>query len=194
MNWASYLVNQLEKDFREAQDHGYEFHFSWLLILVIFISWEMPEGATIPKIEPFEPLAMNFTTLWYSRNMAKQWQSNVMLHTYYLQLKRVIESFPCMASNTLHRFRPFVKFRTYNHFIYITACRHEHKEEIQSYYNITKEDMKEINKEWPIEFLIPIDQVELSDLNLIDSPVVTRMKSMMHPVVVEGRRRKRYRN
>jgi hypothetical protein len=28
MNWASYLVNQLEKDCREAQDKGYEFHFS----------------------------------------------------------------------------------------------------------------------------------------------------------------------
>jgi hypothetical protein len=28
MNWASYLVNQLEKDCHEAQDKGYKFHFS----------------------------------------------------------------------------------------------------------------------------------------------------------------------
>jgi hypothetical protein len=28
MSWAIYLVNQLEQDFREAQDQGYEFHFS----------------------------------------------------------------------------------------------------------------------------------------------------------------------
>jgi hypothetical protein len=28
MNWASYLVNQLEQDCPEAQDQGYEFHFS----------------------------------------------------------------------------------------------------------------------------------------------------------------------
>jgi hypothetical protein len=34
MNWARYLVNELEKDCREAQDQGYEFHFSWLLILI----------------------------------------------------------------------------------------------------------------------------------------------------------------
>jgi hypothetical protein len=26
MNWANYLVNELEKDFCEAQDLGYEFH------------------------------------------------------------------------------------------------------------------------------------------------------------------------
>jgi hypothetical protein len=41
MNWESYLVNQLEKDYREAQDHGYECHFSWMLILITFIAWEM---------------------------------------------------------------------------------------------------------------------------------------------------------
>jgi hypothetical protein len=52
MNWVSYLVNQLEKDFHEARDQGYEFQFSWLLILVAFIAWEMPEGATFPDIEP----------------------------------------------------------------------------------------------------------------------------------------------
>jgi hypothetical protein len=28
MNWVKYLVNQLELDCREAQDQGYEFHFS----------------------------------------------------------------------------------------------------------------------------------------------------------------------
>jgi hypothetical protein len=71
MNWASYLVNQIEQDYREAQDQGYEFHLSWLLILVAFIAWDMPEGVTFPKIEPSKPLAANFTTLEYSNDMEK---------------------------------------------------------------------------------------------------------------------------
>jgi hypothetical protein len=70
-NWASYLVNQLEQDCHEAQDQGYEFHFSWLLILFAFIAWEMSEGMTFPEIEPSEPLAAKFTTLWYSSDMEK---------------------------------------------------------------------------------------------------------------------------
>jgi hypothetical protein len=83
MNWAKYLVNQLELDWREVQDQGYEFHFSWLLILIAFIAWEMPEGVTFPDIEPFEPLVAKFSTLWYSSDMNKQWQSNSIFHTYY---------------------------------------------------------------------------------------------------------------
>jgi hypothetical protein len=41
MDWAQYLVNQLELDYRETQYQGHEFHFSWLLILIPFIAWEM---------------------------------------------------------------------------------------------------------------------------------------------------------
>jgi hypothetical protein len=50
---------------------GYEFHFSWFLIVIAFTTWEMPEGVTFPDIELFEPLAVKFTTLWYSRDMGK---------------------------------------------------------------------------------------------------------------------------
>jgi hypothetical protein len=71
---GKYLVNQLELDCREAKDQGYEFHFSWILILITFIAWEMPKGATFPNIEPFEPLVAKFSTLWYSSDMNKQWQ------------------------------------------------------------------------------------------------------------------------
>jgi hypothetical protein len=79
------LINQLEIECRQAQDQGYEFHFSWFLILIAFIAWELPEGALFPEIEPFEPLAAKFFTLWYSRDMNKQWQSNFIFHAYYTQ-------------------------------------------------------------------------------------------------------------
>jgi hypothetical protein len=72
MNFASYLVNKLEKYYRKAQDHGYEFHFSWLLVLIAFVAWQMPEGANFPEIEPSEPLAARFSTLWYKNDMLKQ--------------------------------------------------------------------------------------------------------------------------
>jgi hypothetical protein len=128
MNWAKYLVNQLELNCREAKDQGYEFHFSWLLILIAFIAWEMPKGATFLDIEPFEPLAAKFSTFWYSNDMNKQWQSNVFFHTYYNQLKISIQSKPRMTPNTLHRFRPLMKFSVDRHFIYIIARVNEHKQ------------------------------------------------------------------
>jgi DNA-binding PadR family transcriptional regulator len=79
-----------------------------------------------------------------------------------------------MMTNTLYKFIPFVKFHKDRHFIYITTRRDEHKEELRSYYKLTEEDMEEITKEWPIDLLIPVEWVELSNPDLIKSPMVTR--------------------
>jgi hypothetical protein len=73
MNWVRYLFNELEKDSRQAQDQGYEFHFNWLLILIAFVTLDMLEGETFLEFEPSEPLVARFTTLWYTSDMAKQW-------------------------------------------------------------------------------------------------------------------------
>jgi hypothetical protein len=44
----------------------------------------MSKGANFLEVEPSEPLTERFTTLWYSSDMAKKWQSNAVFHTYYL--------------------------------------------------------------------------------------------------------------
>jgi hypothetical protein len=98
-----------------------------------------------------------------------------------------------MTLNTLHRFRPLMKLYVDRHFIYITVCRDEHKEQLQSYYKITEEDMDEITKECPAEFLIPVGQAEISDPDLIESHVFTR-EEYDSPSSRKRRRRKRYRS
>jgi hypothetical protein len=45
---------------------------------------------------------------------------------------------------------------------------------MQSYYKLTDEDMEEITKEWPDEFLVPVEQTKLSNPDIIKSPMVTR--------------------
>jgi hypothetical protein len=129
----------------------------------------MPKGSTFSDIESFEPLAMKFSTLWYSNDMNKQWYSNAMFHTYYNQLKIVILFEPRITPNTLHRFKPLMKFNMDHHFIYITMRANEKKQQLQSYYKLTEEDLEEITKEWLKGLLIPVDPVEIFD---IDSPKV----------------------
>jgi hypothetical protein len=87
-----------------------------------------------------------------------------------------LNHFACMTLRTLHQYRPIEKFHADPHFIYITACRDESKEELQSYYKLTDEDMEQITKEWPEEFLVPVDDAELSDTDTIGSPLVTRVE------------------
>jgi hypothetical protein len=71
MNWASYLVSELEKDCHEAHDQGYEFHLNWLLVIITFFTWKMLKGETFLEVEPSASLAESFSTLWYTNDMLK---------------------------------------------------------------------------------------------------------------------------
>jgi hypothetical protein len=100
--------------------------------------------------------------------MNKQRQSNDVFHTYYLQLKRAIEVDPRMTPKTLQRLQPLMKFNVDRHFIYITTRSDEHKEQLQSYYELTEEDLEDITKEWFANILIPSNPVDISDLDSLE--------------------------
>jgi len=36
--------------------------------------------------------------------------------------------------------------------------------------------MEDITKEWPVKFLVPVEDVELSDLDIIEIPLVTQVE------------------
>jgi hypothetical protein len=60
-----------------------------------------------------------------------------------------------------------MKFSADHHFTYITACADEHKQQLQSYYKLTEDDLEEITKEWSADLLVAADPAEMSD---VDSP------------------------
>jgi hypothetical protein len=62
-----------------------------------------------------------------------------------------------------------MKFRTDQNFIYITACTDEHKQQLQSYYKLTEEDLEEITKDWSTDLLIPVDPAEISDIDNLEN-------------------------
>jgi hypothetical protein len=90
------------------------------------------------------------------------------------------KSTPRLTPNTLHRFRPLIKFSVDYHFTYITACVDEHKQQLQSYYKLTEEDLEQITKEWSMDLLVPVDPTEISDVEIpeaiLDTPISIKTK------------------
>jgi hypothetical protein len=95
--------------------------------------------------------------------MTKQWQSNVVFHGYYQQLKVSIKSFLHMTLHTLHQYQPIAKVPHDPHFIYITTKKMSTRKNYSHTTSWTDEDMEQITKEWPEEFLVHVTNVELSN-------------------------------
>jgi hypothetical protein len=62
-----------------------------------------------------------------------------------------------------------MKFSADRHFIYITVCTDEHNQQLQSYYKLTKEDLEEITKEWSAYLLVPVDPIEIFDVDSLET-------------------------
>jgi hypothetical protein len=51
------------------------------------------------------------------------------------------------------------------HFTYITAHVDEHKQQLQSYYKLTEEDLEQITKKWLVDLLVAADPAEMYDVD-----------------------------
>jgi hypothetical protein len=95
-------------------------------------------------------------------------------------LKNAIQSTPHLTPNILHRFIPLIKFNADRHFTYITTHTDEHKQQLQSYYKLTEEDLEQITKEWSTNLLVPAYPTEISDVvsheAILDTPEPSKTK------------------
>jgi hypothetical protein len=73
-----------------------------------------------------------------------------------------------------------MKFSTDCHFIYIIACNDEHKQQLQSYYKLTEDDLEEITKEWSADLLVATHLAYMSNEEsheaMSDTPGPSRTK------------------
>jgi hypothetical protein len=46
MSWELFLLNQFLIDCTKSHDIGMEFHYSWLLIMIVFATWNEPSDET----------------------------------------------------------------------------------------------------------------------------------------------------
>jgi hypothetical protein len=46
VRWAPYLLNLFLDDYKDAQDLGTKFHYSWLITLIAFMGWKEPRYVT----------------------------------------------------------------------------------------------------------------------------------------------------
>ena len=44
MNCSHYLLNELLENVEDSEEKGNTFHYSWLLILILFLAWEEPKN------------------------------------------------------------------------------------------------------------------------------------------------------
>lgn len=67
-NWVCYLCGEFLANCCKAQDLGKTFHYAWLLLSMVLVTWELPEDSKFPSVTPNLPEAVKYASLWATKD------------------------------------------------------------------------------------------------------------------------------
>lgn len=150
-NWCLYLLNQLMDDCRATQERNQFFHYSWLLIIMAFVTWKEMNHSQFVTAKG-ECIGVRYVNLRAHLDLNRQHVSNKVFFTYYQQLCAMIANRPKITKDITNVYKNQVCFMANLHRIYLKPHDVETKDWYIGSYQMSQMDIEEIIKEWPEEW------------------------------------------
>jgi hypothetical protein len=119
MNWGEILLNQFWIDCEEAQDKGTEFHYSWILILIVLSSWRDMDDTQFLGFREKPSLVASYQSLWYTTNKAQHMENNIALHIYKETIRDSIDQTMCIPPQAVEAYKAVEHFKAGCHHMYV---------------------------------------------------------------------------
>ena len=81
-NWSLYLLNQFIEDDKATQETSQPFHYSWLLIIIVFVGWKEPRYSQFLTVQT-NCRGVRYAHLWATKDPEHENLSNMVFYTYY---------------------------------------------------------------------------------------------------------------
>ena len=108
-NWCLYLLNQFMEDCTVAQEHNQSFHYNWLLVLMVFITWKEAKYTQFLSVRG-ECRGVLYANLWANVDPERQCINNQVFYTYYQQLCTLIASRPIITKEVTNMYKNGIRF------------------------------------------------------------------------------------
>lgn len=168
LSWAPYLLNLFLDDYKDAQDLGTKFHYSWLILLIALIEWKEP-----PYSHFCEWIgrcrAAQYTSLGRNSD-AKHRSANAGTFARYLSemQESIVNSWRIMP-DVIVQFKDIANFKASRHNMWIQARRDPGKEWLQLTYCVTDEDIEMAMRDWHNDWKIPVLTQEVPKSTEVDA-------------------------
>ena len=106
------------EDCRVAQENNQPFHYSWLLVLMDFVTWKEPKYTQVLSVRG-ECHGVHYANLWANADLERQCINNQVFYTYYQQLSSLIASRPRITRELIDLYKKGIRFMVNTHRICI---------------------------------------------------------------------------
>jgi hypothetical protein len=104
-------LNQFLLNYTEAHDRGMEFHYPWMLILILFTAWEDLEDVQFLGLRGKPCLAAKYQKLWYTSNKIRHIDTNFDFFLYDKRIWHCIRNTPRISQQVVDAYTLVVSFR-----------------------------------------------------------------------------------
>jgi len=67
-SWSNYLHGEFLASCREAQEKSNTFHYMWIFLLIVLVTWELPDESQLPSVVPNLPKVAKYASLWATKD------------------------------------------------------------------------------------------------------------------------------
>jgi hypothetical protein len=148
-------------DYKDAQDLGTEFHYSWFLTLIAFKGWREPEYVVFCT-RP-QPVGARYLLL-ISRPQAKHKRENGIIFEEYLRdIQEAISRSRRITPEAVMRYGDIANFWATCQAMWIQPRQDPDKQWLPMHYCITEGDIDMVVSEWPDTWRISSIPWEVSE-------------------------------
>lgn len=72
-----YLCSEFLANYKEAQDQSKTFHYAWLVLSIVLVTWELPKDSQFPLIASDLPEVAKFASLWATKDLKRFKESKI---------------------------------------------------------------------------------------------------------------------
>ena len=105
-------------DYRAVQEINQLFHYSWLLMIMAFVTFKEPNHSQFITMKG-ECRGVCYANLWAHLDPNRQCVSNQVFYTYYQHLCMVVSNHPRISKDVTNIYKNQVCFMAYLHLIYL---------------------------------------------------------------------------
>jgi hypothetical protein len=91
MNWVDFSSQSVSAILQEEKDRGMEFHYAWLLILILIVAWRDPKDSQYLLATNKLCLVMWYVNLWHTVHKERQLDNNIHFYIYKESIREIIE-------------------------------------------------------------------------------------------------------
>jgi hypothetical protein len=89
----------------EAQEKGTEFHYAWLLILIVLVRWKEPGYYQCMCTSGSNNLAVRYANLWHTTIKRRQNDSNATFFVYLENITYLVGHTPCISTEIVATYK-----------------------------------------------------------------------------------------